>query len=463
MNAMTPLAGPSLDLDTLRDRCSGTVTGPEDPGWDLARQAWNLAVDQRPAVVVEAESAADVAEALRCARSAGLRVAPQGTGHNATPLGSLGSTLLLRTHRLDAIEIDPVTRRARVGAGALWGQVTEAAGAHGLAPLAGSSPDVGVIGYCLGGGMSWLARRHGLACTHVTRIELVTADGEHVHCDARTRPELFWALRGGGGSFGVVTAMELTLFETPEIYAGAMLWPWERSAEVLRRWRDWTRTSPDTVSSSARMLQIPPMPDVPEPLRGRAFVAIDGAFLGDEAAGRALLEPLRELGPEMDTFAMTAPAALSHLHMDPEHPVPGLGGHVLLADARDETIDRLVAAAGPGSGSPLVSVELRQLGGAVGRPAEDGGACASIDAAFILFAVGIPMGPGAAEAVETALGRVLDAAAPEAAGHTPNFTERATTTSAFHSEATVARLRAVKALYDPEDVIQANHPVRPEE
>src|SRR5205085_842784 len=292
----------------------GSVVTPEDSDWDSARQAWNLAVDQRPAAVAFPESAVDVADVVVFAREHGLRVAPQGTGHNAHPLEDrLGETILLKTERMREVQIDAANRRARVEAGAMWMDLTVPAGEHGLAALAGSSPDVGVVGYTLGGGLSWLSRRHGLAANSVLAIELVTADGRLVRCDRDNEPELFWALRGGGGSFGVVTAIEFVLYPAPQVYAGALLWPWERAAEVPRAYVEWCRTAPDALSTSARILQVPPLPDIIDPVRGRQFVAIDGAFLGSPEAGAEALAALRALEPEIDMFAPIPAAALSRI------------------------------------------------------------------------------------------------------------------------------------------------------
>ena len=247
--------------------------------------------------------------------------------------------------------IDVPGRRARVAAGTLWLEVTTPASEHGLAPLAGSSPDVGVVGYSLGGGVSWLARKHGLSANSILAIEIVTADGRLRRVDAEHDADLFWALRGGGGSFGVVTAMEIALYPMAELYAGAMFWPWERSSEIMHAWREWTLTAPDEVTSSARIMQIPPLPDVPEPLRGRSFVTIDAAVIGNRAFGAEVVQALRDLGPEIDTFDMVAPVALSRLHNDPEAPVPVMSEHRLLGDLPAEAIDAFVAVAGPDSGS----------------------------------------------------------------------------------------------------------------
>jgi hypothetical protein len=450
----------AVDVDVLRDRIEGTVVAPGDAAWDEARQAWNLHVDQRPALVAIPQSAADVVAIVDFAREQGLRVAPQGTGHNASAIATLERTILVKTHALRAVEIDVERRRARVGAGVLWAEVTGPASEHGLAPLAGSSPDVGVVGYTLGGGLSWLSRRHGLAANSVLAIELVTADGRLVRCDRDHEPELFWALRGGGGSFGVVTAIEFVLYPAPQVYAGALLWPWERAGEVLRAYVEWCRTAPDAISTSARLLQVPPLPDIPEPVRGRQFVAIDGAFLGSPEAGAEVLAPLRALEPEIDMFASIPAAALSHIHMDPEQPVPGIGDGMVLDELTPAAIDALVAAAGPGSGSPLLAVELRQLGGAIGVPPAEHGALAKIGGAFAFFAVGMAMTPEMGEAVAAHVDRVMEAMDPWDAGRRYlNFTERSADASAFFPEGTLRRLQAVKRDVDPGDVFVSNHPV----
>ena len=222
-----------VDFRALRARVAGSVSTPGDVDWDEARLAWNLAIDQRPVAVVHAESAEDVAAVVQFADAHGYQVAPQGTGHAAGPLGSLDETILLKTSRLRGIEIDAAAQTARVEAGVLWLEVNQAAAEHGLVGLAGSSPDVGVVGYPLTGGLSFLGRKLGLASNSILAAELVTADGRLVRADAETEPDLFWAVRGGGGNFGVVTALEIRLFPITEVYAGSLFFPIERAAEVL--------------------------------------------------------------------------------------------------------------------------------------------------------------------------------------------------------------------------------------
>ena len=453
----------SARLPTSHDRLGRFVVGPHDEGWDEARRPWNLAFDQRPAFVAFPETAEDVVAIVDHARAHGLRVAPQGTGHNAGPLASLEDTILLSTSRMRGVEIDVVRRRARVGAGTVWLEVTEPASEHGLAPLAGSSPDVGVIGYCLGGGVSWLARKHGLAANSVLAIEVVTADGRLRRVDHDNEPDLFWALRGGG-SFGVVTAMEIALHPVPDLYAGAMFWPWERASEVMHAWREWTLTLPDEVTSSARIMQMPPIPEVPEPLRGRNFVTIDAAILADRARGAELVQPLRDLAPEIDTFDVVPPVALSRLHGDPEEPMPGLSGHRLLADLPVEAVDAFLAIAGPDSGSTLLMAEIRHLGGALREVRPGHGALASLEAGYLLFGAGLAATPEMVAGLQAALPPFTDAMAPWDAGRSYlNFVEQPADSRSFYDEVTHRRLARIKAQVDRGDLFLSNHPIAPAE
>jgi FAD/FMN-containing dehydrogenase len=434
---------------------------PHDPGWDEARRAWNLAVDQQPAAVALPESVEDVIAVVRWARSRGLRIAPQATGHNAGAMGSLAHTVLVKTERMRGVEIDVARRRARVAAGAVWAEVTAAAAEHDLAALAGSSHDVGVVGYSLGGGISHLARKYGLAANAIVGVELVNAEGEVVRADTENEHDLFWALRGGGGSFGVVTAIEIALLPIEEVYAGVLFFPIERGAEVLHAWRRWVDDVPDEVMSIGRFLQFPPIPNIPEPLRGNSFVVVEATYIGDEESGAELLRPLRGLGPVMDTFATIPVEQLQELHMDPPAPVPGHGDGMLLNDLPGHAIDQLVAVAGAESGSPLISVEVRHLGGALARTSPGHGALASIDADFALFAVGMTPTPEAMAAVKAHVERLQAAMSRWDAGRDYlNFTERRERGERLFGPLTYRRLQAVKAAVDPDDLFRSNHPVR---
>jgi FAD/FMN-containing dehydrogenase len=450
----------TTELRTLRALSTGAVVGPADEGYDEARLAWNLAADQRPAAVTFPENESDIQFALAYAREAGLRVSVQGTGHNPMPLGDMSGMLLIRTSRMRRVEIDPDARIARVQPGAIWADVAAPANAHGLAALVGSSPDVGVVGYSLGGGIGYLGRKHGIQANSVTAIELVTPDGEHLRVDGDNDADLFWALRGGGGNFGVVTALEFRLYPVEELYAGWLVWPWERSQEVIERWVEWTGTTPDEVTSMVRIMQLPPIDEVPEFLRGRQIVVVSAAFLGSQADGESLLEPLRALEPEIDTFATIEPLGLSYLHGDPETPVPALSDQRIVDELPPEAIERFVAMAGPGSGSALLMAELRQMGGAMGREPGGHGALGRIDGRFVAFAVGMPISPEVGAAIERDSRELMEML--DAYGHGrsySNFAERAVDAAEFFPEETYRRLREVRRRVDPDGVMRANHEI----
>ncbi len=456
----SPDAVPSGRAHLLRGLCAGAVHLPGDPGYDEARMPWNVAVDQRPAAVAYPATADEVSEIVRAATGSGLRVAPQGTGHNAGPLGSLEDVVLLRTSAMTGVQIDTERKVARVEAGVLWLDVVEAAAEHGLAALHGSSPDVGVVGYALGGGIGWYARQLGMATNSVTAVELVLGDGTQVRADEHTNPDLFWAVRGGGGNFGVVTAMELRLFDIETAYAGMMLWDQEHAEKVLRTWAAWTETAPDSVTTSFRMLNLPPMPELPPFLRGRQLVVIDGAVLAEDERAEQIIAALRDLRPEMDTFARVPAAGLVRLHMDPEGPTPAVSASTILADLPDAAIETFLALTDRDSGSTLLAAELRQLGGALARPAEGAGALPMLDGKFVLFGVAIAATPemGAqGHADGTAL---VDAMTVYASGADYlNFAESAVDVRKSFPEQTWNRLKGIRSAVDPGGLLVANHPV----
>jgi FAD/FMN-containing dehydrogenase len=448
---------------SLSEALSGAVVLPGDPRWDEARSAFNLLLDQHPAAVAFPADADDVIAAVAYARAAGLRVAPQATGHNQGPLGDLNGTLLLNVGALQEVRVDPGAQRVRVGAGVKWDRVAPRLSAHGLAGLHGSSPDVGIAGYSLGGGMGWLARKHGLQCNAVTAMELVTADGRLVRADADHHPDLFWALRGGGGNFGVVTAIEFQVYPVEDIYAGALFFEFERSPEVLHAWNALLPTLPDELMTWASVMHFPPIPDVPAFARGRSFAIVMGAYLGDEADGRALLAPLRALGPARDTFAMVPPVVLGDLAMDPLDPVPFHLTHQLVDGLPAATIDELMAKVGPDSGrGPTVTIlQLRHMGGALAREAPGAGARATLPGEVCVMALGAVFDEASDIAVREALADVNAAVRPHRAGEYANFVESPSDASGFFAPDVWARLREVKRRYDPADLLAGNHHVPP--
>jgi len=267
-------------------------------------------------------------------------------------------------------------------------------------------------------------------------------------------------LRGGGGNFGLVTAIEVQLYPMAEVYAGAFFFPWERSSEVLHAWREWTATLPEEVTSVGRILQFPPLPELPEHLRGKKFALVEAVVIGDEAFGAEITAPIRALGSAMDTFAMVAPAGIAELHMDPPHPVPYTGEGLMLRELDAAAIDEFVAAAGPDSGSPLLSAEIRHVGGAMARSGADHGALATLDASFLTFAVGMVLDDESYAANRAQLARIAEGFAPYDTGRRYlNFSEDRTDPDRFFTSETHARLRAVKGEVDPWNVFRANHPI----
>ena len=445
----------------VRDAAPHCVHLPGDPGYDAARLPWNLAVDQRPAAVAVPTSVEDVRTVVRAAAEHGLRVAPQSSGHGAAPLaGRLGASVLVRLHQLTGVEVDAERRVARVVGGTLWADVVTAAAPHGLTALHGSSPDVAVAGYALSGGLSFYARAHGLCSSSLVAVEVVDAAGELVRASAEENADLFWAVRGGGGGFGVVVALELSLMPVADVVAGMLLWPVERAEEVVRAWVAWTREAPESATTALRVMSFPPLPELPPFLSGRRLVIVDGALLEDDARAAELLAPLRALAPEMDTFARIPTAGMLGVHMDPPAPTPAVSDHAVLGALDDAAVDALLAQVGVGSTSSLLFAELRHLGGAVGRPDPDAGALTHLPGDYALFCVAVAPVPEAAAAGLADAAAVVAALAPWALeARVLTLTEHVVDPASAYPEDSWARLRTLKAALDPRGVFQAVHEI----
>ncbi len=435
------------------------MIAPGDAGWETARQAWNLTADQRPALIVFAESVADIAATVRFAAADGLRVAPQSTGHGATSIGDLAGTILLKTSRLAGVEVDPVARVARVEAGALWSDVVGPAAEHGLVGLHGLSGTVGVAGYTLGGGIGWLSRREGFASSHVRAFEVIGGDGEARRIDADSDPDLFWALRGGGGRPAIVTSFEFGLFELSTAYAGALMWPLEEAETILGAWREWIQTVPEQLSSTLRLLRFPPLPAIPEPLRGRQVVAVILAFTGGEDRGAELVAPLRAVAPPyLDTLATVPAPALAEIAGDPKGPVPALGHAFLIDDLDAGATAAILELAGPGVDTPLRAVEIRHLGGALREPAVDPGAAGKLAAEAIVYSTGAAVTPELDAAIRAAQRVVVDRLLPFSGPRDTllTFDEQRPWHDAFEP-GIAERLEAIWRAADPDGVLIANH------
>lgn len=441
----------------LAEVLDGPVLTGGDPGVPEELAPFNCTFTPSPAVTVGATSAQEVAAAVRWAGDHGHPVAVVATGHGLH--SDLAGALAVSTRRMCDVTVDPQSRTARVGAGARWAQVIAAAARHGLAPLNGSSSTVGVVGYTLGGGVGPMGRRFGFAADHVRRMQLVTADGAIHEVDASSDPELFWAIRGGKGNFGIVTEMEFDLMPVTTLYAGGIFFPANACADVLHSYRGWVKTLPEEATSSVALLRLPPDPALPEPLRGQFAVHLRFAHLdsgsGEPSEGARLLAPMRAVAaPLMDTVGQMPYAAVDSIHMDPTEPMPVWERGAGLSELPAAAVDALLAVAGPDADVPLIMVELRQLGGALARPAAVPNAVTGRDAAFSLFAIGPMVGP-LTEVVPSVTQSVVDALRPWACrGGLLNFHGVADPASVggLWSDTDRARLLAVKQRLDPAGV-----------
>ena len=449
-------------FDALRRSLAGALTLPGDDGWNEARRAWNLAADQRPAAVVEAAALSDVQEVMRFARRNRLKVAPQSTGHGAAVLGWLDDAILVKTAGLREVAVDPRKRTARVGAGVVSADLGPAAGEHGLAAVGGLAPTVGIAGLTLNGGIGWLGRTHGLAANNVRAVEVVTADGELRRAAADSEPDLFWALRGGGGNFGVMTALEVDLHPVPAAFGGRIVWPGDRAGELLERWRGWTREVPEAMSSVFRHMEFPDLPDLPEAMRGKRMTMVIAVHLGPERDAVDLLAPLRDAGGGAaieDEWATVPPDGLSRVSPEPPAPAPAAGHAWLLRDLSPALIDVLAERAS-GSIAPLGMIELRHLGGALARIPEHHGALARLDGEYTLSSGARAPTPDAREAIEGALAALGEDAAPWLSPQALlNFRGLPTDPAAAFEPRAWDELRRVRSAYDPDSTLLASHPV----
>lgn len=437
----------------LAQQVQGTVLDGDDPAAAVEAAGFNTAVTQRPSVVVAARGAGDVAAAVRFAREHDRPVVVQATGHGAA--AAVEGAVLVTTGRVQGVEVDPVGGTARVGAGVRWRSVIDAAAPYDLAPLSGSSSGVGVVGYTLGGGMGHLARRHGFAADHVTAVELVTADGSTHRVSARTDPELFWAVRGGQGRFGIATSLHFDLVPLPEFFGGAMLFGPADVERVLRAFATWAPTMPEQVTTSVALLRLPPVESVPPPLRGVVSLALRFAFAGPAAVGADLVAPMRQAAaPLLDSVGPMAYAAVDGIHMDPTDPMPAVMRGGLLHSLPTAAVDALLEVAGPDVDVPLAMAELRLMGGALGRPAAVPNAVAGREGAFSLAVVAPAPPPLAAVAPAVADGvvRALEPWSPGTGLVNFGGADGAHGAAAVWAPEALERLRRVKAEVDPDDV-----------
>ena len=389
------------------------------------------------------ENPEGVVWAVNEARAAGMRLAVVSTGHGIKPLGDLSESFLIDTSKLDSIEIDTAHRIARVGGGVTWNALLAEATRAGLTAPFGTAGSVGVTGYCLGGGVGPMGRHLGLGASAVRAVDLVSPQGVRMRVDGVTDPDLLWALKGGCGGFGVVTAMELDLRPMPDMTGGMLVWPIQRAAEVGKTWSEWTRHAPATLTTSLRFVQH-------EPGEGLAMIMVASPAPEIEVCGQ--LEELLGMGPVANTVRSTDPASFVAENGDPDDAPPVWLEHTLVDHLPDAAIEAAADFADPSRGSPLLMSEFRHLGGALAQPDRRGGALSHIDANFTYMAMSLPEG-------QPHVRHAVDVLSDFGRGRTYlNFCLESTDRSSAFGPETVSRLDELHSRLDPDRVMQHPHP-----
>ena len=451
------------DAAPLLATIAGSVLLPGDAGYDEERAVWNLNHELMPAMIVVPQNAADIQAAVTFAARQRRPVLVKTTGHQIVGL-ALGA-VVIATHRMNDITIDAAGRTARVGAGVLWSEVIARAAEAGLAPLNGSNPTVGVSGYTLGGGLSpTLGRSHGYAADHVRSLDVVTADGKLRHVNADSEPDLFWALRGGKGNFAVVTALEFNLFPVSRLYAGAVYFPGERTADVLRVWADWHPRTPETMVTSFAVMRMPSMTGVPEPVRGKFLVSVRIAYNGTTADGERMVAPLRASAPAvLDTVRDMPYTEVASIHSEPIEPVPYYERGIMLREFPAQAQNKLIGLVGPDAETTLVIAELRALGGAWDREPAAPNAVSTRGLPYSLL--GVAAGPLSEEPqLKRSVAELLDGMkAWQAERRNVNnlAPDEAADAAAIYGPERYARLASIKKTYDPANTFRLNHNVIP--
>ena len=459
MTSTAPAPALTEPLDLLRRTTRGVLHTPDDPTWDQARTPWVVNVPQHPLAVLEAADADDIVTAVRWAVAHGRQVTAQPSGHGTT--GAFEDVLLVRTRALREVTVDVPARTAWVGAGVKAGELLAALEGTGLVFLAGSNPDPSVVGMTITGGISWFGRAFGIGCDSVRTLEIVDGTGRRRTVSATEDPELFWAVRGGGGDFGIITGVEIDLHPAPQLYGGRLLWPIERMHEVLSTFAHVTRTAPRELTTWFHAYRFPPFDEVPEPVRGKAFASVAAVFIGRADEAERALAPFREL-PElvMDLMGELPASALGAVADEPTDPMPCHEHSWLLDRLDDALVDELVRQAGPDSGTPLAVLQVRHLGGAFADHRPDAGSHGPVPEPYNLFALGIPAAPELVGPLTEAVARLDTAVTDHTSGRALlNFLGTHGDPARWWARPTRQRLAAAKRQADPHAVIRSNRPV----
>ena len=465
---MTEMIAPVLGdatVQELRDALRGDLFTRGDDGYDDASHAWNgVHYDRRPALVARCRGAADVSAAVAFARSNDLELAVRGGGHSLPGFSTTNGGIVVDLGPMSGVRVDPVRRRAYVDGGAVWADVDHETQAHGLATPGGLISSTGVGGFTVGGGVSWLIRRHGLSCDNLVAADVVTADGRLVHASASENPDLLWGLRGGGGNFGIVTQFEFELHPVgPIVYGGPIFFPADAAPALLRRFRDWSTGAPDEVSALVNLTFAPPLPAIPQAWHGKPIAMFAAVSAGPVEEGATLVEDIRSAAEPIADLLGPIPYSALQSMLDPLYPKGSLSYFKAtnLAELDDELVDSFCELL-PGAPGPQCEIHIHQLGGAFARVGEDETAFPERSAPFLLNALGTWHDPAAGDAHRGWARAVIAAAARVSTGRAyVNYLGDADAARSAYGEQTYERLVALKDEYDPTNLFRLNQNVVP--
>lgn len=455
---MRPRARANRDIRSLRKSLQGELIVPDDAGWDESRIGWNAIVDQLPVAVVEAATGSDVVATVRFAGAAGYRVSTQAGGHGAAD--RLNDCILIRTTGLNAISVAPDATVARLGGGVCWGNLLSALAPYRVAGRLGTNAGISVAGYSLLGGVGLLGRAHGLASNAVVGAEVVLGTGDVVRADDGENADLFWAVRGGGGGFGTVTRLDIKLDAVPHLYGGQILWSFADAPKVFERWRQWTAEAPREVTSMAAVISLPPIPVIPEVLRGKTVLAVTACYIGEREDGERILAPWRESAPCLqDDMRDLSISELGNVRFEPPLRLPARYHSSLLRKAPAELTDSVMRAADPKEGSPFAVIEVRHLGGALSEAGPGQGVMGHVDEPYLIEALGFSFSPERDRAIQDAQGS-LDASveAWRTNAIIPSFAHPIEDAHRVFDAANTRRLIEIKEYYDPRNVMRPTFP-----
>jgi FAD/FMN-containing dehydrogenase len=452
-------------LGELESTLRGHLVRPSDPDYDQTRAVWNAAHDRRPALIIRCAGSADVIRAVEFARSEGLQVAVRGGAHSIAGFSTTDGGVVIDTSPMKGIQVDPAGRRAVAQPGLTWSEFDHETQAFGLAVTGGLMSTTGIAGFTLGGGIGWLLRKYGLTCDNLLSADVVTADGKLLTANEHEHSDLFWALRGGGGNFGVVTSLEYRLHPVgPLVFAGPVFYAAADATEVLRGWRDLTATMPDALTTLANILVAPPVPFLPEAVHGQMVIGILGVYAGSVEDGAQAVQPLRALAEPIADLMGPMPYTAMQSLLDPlwQAGAQNYFTGTMLSQLSDEAIETLLTQHAAG-GAPVHELHLHHGGGAMVDAPAGGTAFARRDAAYVLNTIarspdreGFDQHVGWARATHEAM-------EPWSIGGYVNFTSEPgqDKVQASYPPDTYARLVEVKDRYDPTNLFQLNQNIRP--